>query len=411
MTDIKNDSFVDAYNNFDSRPLNGQLLKKFYLDQILEESTKSIVKTITITDRFRKILIIGHTGCGKSTILNKIAEELDSKYHIVSFSVANELNMMDLDTIDILLMIYMQLILSMEESNLKRQENWSGRILKQCNKFMDYIKNDLKIKETEAGVNLLKSISFKIKVEPESRNAIRKAFKCQIDTIQRNIRDTCEEIAEQTEKDVIVIIDDLDKLSDQFAEKIFFKESHILTMPEAKIIFTFPLAAYYLPEFVHISNKFTQNFIRLIQVTDTDGNRVETSFDLLEQLVLKRIDKTLVSKDALVFLIEKSGGLLRDLIKFMQDACKVAIDNETQIADYKTAQIVVRDKINEYERLFDFPKFQNELQKIIKTRNKSEIENNILIYFLRYLFVLEYSKQGEKSWYNAHPCLIDSLYK
>ncbi|MCP5107230.1 MAG: hypothetical protein GY950_27835, partial [bacterium] len=88
MANKNYDAFVEAYNNFDSRPLEGESMKKFYVDDFTRDITNSIIKTVQITEKFRKILIIGHTGCGKSTILNKVAEELEDKYHVVTFSVA-----------------------------------------------------------------------------------------------------------------------------------------------------------------------------------------------------------------------------------------------------------------------------------------------------------------------------------
>lgn len=85
MSDEKYDAFVEAYNNFDYRPLKGESMRKFYVDDFTKDMTNSIIKTIQITERFKKVLIIGHTGCGKSTILNKVAEELKDKYLLFLF--------------------------------------------------------------------------------------------------------------------------------------------------------------------------------------------------------------------------------------------------------------------------------------------------------------------------------------
>ncbi len=92
----------NAYNNFDSRPLSGETLKRFYIDDFTKDAVNSIRTTIKISERFRKMLVIGHRGCGKSTILNKVAEELRNNFHLVSFSAADTLNMNDVETIDIL---------------------------------------------------------------------------------------------------------------------------------------------------------------------------------------------------------------------------------------------------------------------------------------------------------------------
>ena len=83
-------AFENAYNNFDSRPLFGETMRRFYIDDFTKDAVNSIRTTIKISERFRKMLVIGHRGCGKSTILNKVAEELRNDFHIVSFSAINE---------------------------------------------------------------------------------------------------------------------------------------------------------------------------------------------------------------------------------------------------------------------------------------------------------------------------------
>ncbi|HLC15191.1 MAG TPA: hypothetical protein VJL89_03070 [Thermodesulfovibrionia bacterium] len=69
------DDFVVAYNNFNFRALIGESMKKFFVND--------------------KFLIIGERGCGKSTILNKVTEEIKDKYHVVTFSAIDELNLGD----------------------------------------------------------------------------------------------------------------------------------------------------------------------------------------------------------------------------------------------------------------------------------------------------------------------------
>jgi energy-coupling factor transporter ATP-binding protein EcfA2 len=397
------DAFVKAYNNFDSRPLEGESMRKFYVDDFTKDITHSIIKTIQITEKFRKILIIGHTGCGKSTILNKVAVELTGRYHVVAFSVADKLNLMDIETIDILTTIYLQLIYSLKDM----QQGIEG-ILKSFGELVKNIKNKLNLEEVE--FKLLESISFKIKVESESRDVIRAELKKQVGTIQKNISDVFDEIRKKSDKDILIIIDDLDKLKDEdLTEKIFFKETHMITMPKAKIIFTFPLATYYSEGFVHITDKFSHEFIRLVNMYDIENNYQNSSFNTLRKLVLKRIDEKLISTEALKYLIDHSGGLLRDLIKFMQDACKIVIDRNLSSINEETSKKVIQDKVNEYGRLFDFPRYENEVKKIIETQNKIAIDNKTLVYLLRYLFILEYGRHGEQTWYDAHPCLRQLL--
>lgn len=396
------EAFVEAYNNFDSHPLSGETLKKFYVDDFTREFINNIITIIKISKYYKKLLIIGHRGCGKSTILNKVAEELEKDFFIVIFSAADVLNMMDVSTIDILLMTYIQVLKSMKKEAI-------SHFITPFEKMMDFIRQKLKIKEV--GIDFLNTISLKLMIESDTRSAIRDGLRTQIEILQRNLSQACRDIYHQIKKDILIVIDDLDKLETKFAEQIFFKDSHLLTLPETKIIFTFPLDTYYNELFIRFKDKYDCQFIPLVNLYDFNGNYQEDSLSKLQKLVFERIDEKLVSATALKNIINKSGGLLRDLIKSMQDACKIAIGNKSNKIDDKIVEQVVSEQVNEYYRLFDFSKYETKAKKIMEIReNKADekIDNETLMYFLRYLFVLEYRHQN-KLWYDVHPYLRETF--
>jgi ABC-type lipoprotein export system ATPase subunit len=392
------EAFVTAYNNFDSQPLRGEKLRRFYVDDFTKDAVNEITTTIRITERFKKMLVIGHRGCGKSTILNKVAEDLRDKYHVVAFSAADVINMMDVEVVDILLGTYLQVL---ESVDLKKDSKFSERLLKPFQNLMKFFSNIEKM-------NILEFISVKFKVETESRDAIRQALRHQMDTLQKNLSNACDEIHKATKKNVLVIIDDLDKLDTQFAERIFYANSDLLTLPKAKIVYTFPLDTYYCSDFIRIRDQYADQFISLVNVRNFEGDSLETSQHALIKLILRRIDEGLITEEAMRYLIDMSGGLLRDLVKFMQDACKLAIVEKSAKIEQNTVESAINAHINDYRRVFDFPNYAEKVQHIAKT--KKMIDNKTLVYLLRYLFVLEY-RQGDKLWYDVHPCLNKALGK
>ena len=407
--------FRNAYNNFDSRPLAGETLRKFYIDDFTKDEVKSIKKTVKISDKFCKMLVIGHRGCGKSTIINKVAEELSDDFHIVSFLAGETLNMNDVETIDILISIYLQLIYSMNESKINVP-------LQRFEDIMRSVKNKLKL--TETGLNLWRTLSFMIKVENESRATLREEFRNQVEILDNGISDciagiykyyqnkniSWDDINESWEnndspsgKDTLIIIDDLDKLDTKFAEQVFFKDAHILTMPKAKIIYTFPLETYYCTSYRKHKDRYKIQYIPLI-VVDRDKNG-DIGIKQLERLILKRIEQQYITEEALKEIILASGGLLRDLIQFMQDACTEVIVSNSRVIDKDIAEVVIIETINDYYRLFDFPNYQDEVQKIASGLQRRDLESEKLIYLLKNLFILEYKLKGKLRWYNVHPCL------
>ncbi|MCP4107663.1 MAG: AAA family ATPase [Desulfobacteraceae bacterium] len=394
-------TFAKAYNNFDSHPLKGESLKQFYSDDLNRDTVKRIITSVSKAEPHKNILITGHIGSGKSTILNKIAELLKDKYHIAAFSASDELNLTDVETPDILVVIYLHLIKSVKD-------NLPENVLKSFEQIMKPARKHLNI-NTENPVKLLETVLLKIRTQTESRVIIRKIFRKNIEILQQYISKACNTISKQVKKEVLIIADDLDKLDNESAEKIFFGEPSALAMPEPRIIYAFPLAACYSPSYACIADKFASESVPLIHLRDIHGKYQKESLVKLMKLALKRIDKKLISGEALKCLAEKSGGLPGDLIKSMQDACKIAASNGAPVITEDISKKAVQYNISEYKRFFDFPKYEKQVIKIIKTRRRDEIAVENISYLLQYHFVLKYGAQendkSDKSWYGAHPYL------
>ncbi len=234
---------------------------------LLMDVVNEITTTIRITDRFKKMLVIGHRGCGKSTILNMVAEDLQEEYHVVAFSAADVINMMDVEVVDILLGTYLQVL-----ESVKEQKWFTDMLLKPFNSMMSFLKQEINIESFN-----LAGISLKFKVEEDSRGKIRKGLRNEIDVLQNNISNACINIQKKMDKDILIIIDDLDKLETDFAERIFYNNPELLILPQAKIIYTFPLDTYYCSDFIKIRGRYEDQFISLVDIKDFTGQNLENS--------------------------------------------------------------------------------------------------------------------------------------
>ncbi len=392
-------AFEKALNNFDAHPLKGQTLKDFYVDTFTKRIVKKITNDIRLYSKTKKILVIGHRGCGKSTILNKVAEGLDKEYHVVSFSVLTELNRYDVEIVDLLLTIYMQLLKSSSEENSKH--------VSEFDKIMKPVREKLHL--TEVGLNLIRVITLKFKKEEETRVIIRKTFLTQIDELHTRIKNVCVDLFSQLQKDVLIIIDDLDKLEFKSAENIFIKQFESLTIEEARTVFTFPLETHYSQTFNPVRNQYEEIFLPLINVHAASGDS-ETVYEELKELIFKRIDPGLIEESALRIFIKFSGGLLRDLIHFLQNGCDIALLDESNVITKAIAEEVVKEFIIGYERSFDFTKYGAAAELILKNHHRKNVDQLLLSDLLKFLFVLEYRPQNN-AWFDLHPCLREVMRK
>jgi len=310
--------------------------------------------------------------------------------------------MMDVETVDILLAAYLQLLKSLDK-------NWLIKFLEKdstIRDFIDILKKPLKLEPSVKDIELFNTIAFKFKVENESRAEMRSGLYGQVKELLESIDKVCQEIEKQKQKTILIIIDDLDKLQTDFSEKIFFENQFLLTLPKVKVIYTFPLDTYYCDDYIRISDRYDDQFIPLVNLKNKQGQEIAFNVASLWKLIDRRIDDNLVKPEAWNYLIDNSGGLLRDLVKFMQDACKLAIVEEKDVIDLAIAQQVISKYVNDYYRVFDTAKYKTAIEEIANTKEKDGNEN--LIYFLRHLFALEY-RQDKQLWYDIHPCLKKAL--
>ena len=100
-------------------------------------------------------------------------------------------------------------------------------------KMVDAFKKNIRLKEISIeagipGIDFLNTLSTKIIVETDSRNKVRKSFRTRIEILEKDLSGACTDIRQLEKKDVLIIIDDLDKLDTKFAERVFFDDVHLL---------------------------------------------------------------------------------------------------------------------------------------------------------------------------------------
>ena len=76
--------------NCSPKPLEGKALADFFEETSearddLGDLRASLKQLFEETDSFRRVLVYGHRGCGKSTELNKFREELSDSWFAVRF--------------------------------------------------------------------------------------------------------------------------------------------------------------------------------------------------------------------------------------------------------------------------------------------------------------------------------------
>ncbi len=385
----------------------GELLKKYYV-----ERESKFVNSLKNTFRFTasqpiKVLFSGHIGSGKSSELFKIKQDLENEFLMVYYSVKEYMNLSGINTSELMETMANQLKETAVKSKVKigndilrGLENWRSKGRK--------IKYRDEKRSGEAGLGgslgpakakgeLLSQKGTKTEEiweqEPDT-NELIKSINRLIDLIQNNLN-----------KQVIVIIDDIDKLDLADAEELFLRYSRSLTSPNCKIVYTVPISLLYSHHYRQFESFFHSTYLLPIsKVRNKDGSANKDGIDKIIEVVIRRIPAYLFAEGILEKIIMASGGIIRDAIRIIQKCCLICVTEEKPAVDEETANEAIFSVKNEFLR-----QIRKELyEKLIEVKNSptKKPDNDLELQRLLYcLGVLEYTNHD--TWYDVHPLAYD----
>jgi hypothetical protein len=392
----------DAYNSMEDRePLKNIQLDEYYVNRPEPFSIRKKIKTILYTSNTpQKILLPGHIDCGKSTELNKLSEELKEDFFIVKYSVFDNLDINNLSYIDILLTMQAKILQKAKDENVRiKQEiikelgSWISRIIKitiQISKIS--IEN---ISDAFSNiVNILKYMT-------EERKRIRESTQEDISMLIDKLTQIIDEIEKQTKKEVLIIIDDIDKTGIELAKNIFYNYGKTLTQPKCNIIYTIPISLFYSPVFNQIKQDFgSADCLPNIKISDIDCNPYQDGRNFLKSVIEKRMLLDLIEKDALEYLIDVSGGVIGELIRFTKESCIIALASGKNKINKASVDEVVRNRRIAYQRQLTKKDYD-----ILKDVHKKEgvSKDDTMLELLHSLALIEHI-DGDR-WYIVHPVI------
>lgn len=247
MTQTLLAQFQTAYRDLDLFPLlEPDKIQRFRVryGQSVLVRLKSEVKA---SQEDGKFIFAGHRGCGKSTLLNQFAEEMKSTNFVVFYSITDLIEMSDITHTNILYSIGLKLLDAATQAQVPIDADIRKTLLEWTTTTR---KETLSTEDTSKfGADLKAFFGFitaKLQQEKSFRQELEHTFEKRISELVRNLDQLAVAIQLKTERSVLVIIDDLDKLDLPIIEKIYRNSLKSLFSPGFKIVFTIPISA--IPE-------------------------------------------------------------------------------------------------------------------------------------------------------------------
>ena len=374
-------------------------------------------------------------GSGKSTELHRLSYKIKEKYEIVKFSIQETNDPIGIQYEDLLISCVEQVLKYLEKKDSLDKIN-----INLIQSFYEWIKNVEIIKEktektevsataeTSAKANVgfiltfMAKLSSTLKLGTEEKITYRLAIDktvTQLLSISKNLFTAINEILE---KELVLIIEDLDKIDTEKAKEIFIDKASVLTNLPLKVIYTVPIFLLYKSEFSVLEGN-TFSCITLPMIKTRTSHNIDDKYtegiDKIKELVSKRMDLKLFEHDeVLEYLIINTGGVLRDLFQVIVKSSKHAIYKKVPLITKDIIDVYLEEKSSFYYRSISGSTDRNinpsnlidslvTLYKDNILKPKSIDEN--IIELLRAQVLIEYN--GSEAWYGIHPLIISHIKK
>ncbi|NEO71082.1 P-loop NTPase fold protein [Moorena sp. SIO3H5] len=402
-------------------------MKDFYI-QREDSPVENLIAILEMEDEPAKFLLAGHRGSGKTTELRRIEQELAENYAVIWVDTATALDRYNIGYAEVVVLIGMEVCRQAIKPGW-----WSNR----DQDLLDDLENSLTTviyqdKETETEQlelpEVLKKLGLILKRGLTREMTKSLNIRPAVSDIIARVNDIIKAAEKDRNQKLLVIVDGLDRHDYITALEMF--ASPLLTELECHIIYTIPISLRYSPSFRQPMESFQCLDLYNLPVfecdwptaTLRDRNSGPTSTPnkhgryILKSVITKRLAKInetdLFTPDALELLSEKSGGVIRDLIRLARTACQVALKKKKEYVDTTIAKEAIQEErkaytINDYH----FPELAtvHETGRLTTNTHHLPKQGEVVICdeLLQNKYVLGY--YGDHTWFDVHPIIIEDL--
>jgi hypothetical protein len=385
-------------------------------------------------------LFTGHIGCGKSTEILQLKQQLESEgFHVVYFESSQDMEMGDVDLSDILLAIARRVVESLEAIKVKTEAKGFRAMLNGAVKILNTeielgaevdVPGIGKVEASTSGEFSLSlgigKLSAKTKDSPDMRSKLRGYMEPKtnglLDLINNEILlPAIADLKKLGKEGVVVIVDNLDRVDDSpkpwgrpQTEYLFVDRAEQLRKLQCHVVYTMPLALRFSRDYGTLTARFMTDPIVLpmVPVVRRDGSTHEEGIALLRQMILSRVlpDSTPIeqlkainevfdSMETLDRLCFASGGHVRNIMRLLNDALRKQRGLPVTL---EVLEDTIRKRRNELVLSIDDDEWRL-LRQVNST--KKVVGDTGYQTLIRSMYVYEYQDE-DGSWFEVNPVLV-----
>ncbi|MBI3988399.1 MAG: hypothetical protein HY347_02150 [candidate division NC10 bacterium] len=406
------DIWTRVYRAFDPlMPLKEADLETLYAERNVSIAS-DISDSIRMSESAVKVVLTGQRGSGKTTELRRVTRELKDEFFPAWLDVESRLDLFNINHLEVLIGTTVTMYKTAEEKGITLDTASLDRITETIQKVTR--KRNLSIDLSAPKLLEMAVGTFKLGLNWETAKDIN--VEPEVSDILAHISESVAQIQATTGYLPLWIVDGLDKVEFDMAKKIF-AESSLLARPPCPIIYTVPFALSHSPQFEIVKTVFSGDVCRELPnvlLFTREGERVEDGFRFFEDLVAKRLQAAqaegFIESQALRALIQKSGGVVRELIYLVRYGVQEAKRRKIERIDLVSALAAIdrfkKEKVRglDSERLTLLCQIYRDRPQVLPSEGiREEVRSELQAT----LYILYYEDGGQ--WYWTHPVLEDFL--
>lgn len=399
-------------------------IEEFYVPRD-NSPVEKLINILAMEDDPGKFLLAGHRGGGKTTELRRLEGQLNSDYTVIWIDTETALDRYNIGYAEVVVLIGMRIFAKVLQSEWGLQEHLLDDLL---DSLKTVIYQDEESDSTGLQVpEIIKKMGIILKQGLTKKVTSTLNIRPKLSEIIERVNVIIQAAEQKIEQKLLVIVDGLDRHDQVTALEMF--ASPLLTELNCHIIYSIPIFLRYSPNFRQPLESFQTCldltnppvFICDENLCPTD-NADASGRAILQILINKRLGrlgdsyKGLFNPDALDLICEKSGGVMRDLVRLARTCCEVAARNNLNYVDINTAEEAVQEVRKDYTiRDYHFP----ELDTIHRTGQLTSHVHSlpkqgefvICDELLQNKFILGYENNNRHLWFDINPILMGDLQR
>jgi hypothetical protein len=367
-----------------------------------------------------KILFTGQVGSGKSSELEQLWQDQDVANHFERLRfVATEqpLDLHNADMRQLLVALAAALARHVEKAGYHKSGGWKldDHVDKNLRKWIELLANSYEVVPPNPGEDptvqfgaVFMKFSAQLRSEASLRARVRDDDAFGVVELRTLTSDLMTLLRQAAGRPLLIVFDDLDKLSLEAAKDIFFDHIEVLQRLGCSAVITYP---YVLNYHKRANAVMTTEPVVLENVKtvhrETPDQPIESAIRFFTALIEHRVDRVLISDEAIALAVANCAGIPREFVRILQRAFLLADEYERPRVEAVDVQAAIRFLLRHLTRTTQSEDTRKGLMQIRKHHRLAGPEDWELV---QALLAVEYT--NDRPWYDVHPILgayVDEL--